>query len=445
MRRSAESDKQVTAMTVGELKRELGAGALDGALAALYSDLPAARCRAISAAEEWQQIFGRGEESPVFLVSAPGRTELGGNHTDHQRGRVLCAAVDLDALACAGPNGRAEIRAYSRGYGMACVDLARLEPTADERGTSQALIRGVAAGMAEHGCPVKGLDLYVDSQVPAGSGLSSSAAYEILLGTAMNALFGGGLDSVTLAKIGQRAENAFFGKPCGLLDQTACAVGGAAAVDFADPAQPAVEPLDFDFSACGYDLCIVDTDSTHADLTDAYAAIPAEMGAVAACFGKTALREVDEEDFLAALPALRKAAGDRAVLRAMHFFEENRRAGEQAEALKRGDFRAFLSLVNESGRSSWCKLQNISAGDPRQQAVALSLARGQQLLAGEGTIRVHGGGFAGTVQAFVPHEQLERFRTGMEALLGAGACRVLRIRPRGGCVIVGKEGINHAG
>lgn len=423
-------------MVVKELIEKLNSGQLDGALAALYADVPSARQRALSVAEGWHKTFGRGDDAQVMLVSAPGRTELGGNHTDHQHGCVLCGSVDLDALACVGQNGLDRIRIYSEGYGMVEADLNCLEPEACEVGTSAALVRGVAAGLKEQGVAVKGLDAYLTSSVPAGSGLSSSAAYEVLLGTAMNALFDGGLDPVTLAKIGQRAENLYFGKPCGLLDQTACAVGGAAAVDFNDPAEPVVERTDFDFTSCGYDLCIVDTKSDHADLTDAYAAIPAEMKAVAAYFGKDVLREVDEEEFISHLAQVRQQTGDRAVLRAMHFFAENHRAKEQAVALKKGDFEEYLRLVNESGQSSWCLLQNVSAGDPAHQAVALALARGQQLLAGRGAIRVHGGGFAGTVQAYVPHGMLEQFRGGMEALLGKGTCHVIPIRPQGGCVVI---------
>lgn len=423
-------------MIIKELLEKLNSGELDGALAALYTDVPAARLRVLSVLNGWQKTFGHGDDAQVMLVSAPGRTELGGNHTDHQHGCVLCGGVNLDALACVGTNGQNTIRVCSETYGMAEAVLETLEPVEQEIGTSSALIRGVAAGMAERGFAVKGFDAYVVSDVPAGSGLSSSAAYEVLLGTAMNALFGGDLDAVTLAKIGQRAENVYFGKPCGLLDQTACAVGMAAAVDFANPTEPVVETADFDFTASGYDLCIIDTRSDHADLTDAYAAVPAEMKAVAHYFGKEVLREVDEEEFLSALAQVRLQTGDRAVLRAMHFFAENRRAKEQAEALKKGDFEAYLRLVNESGQSSWCLLQNITAGDPIHQAVALTLARGQQLLKGRGAIRVHGGGFAGTVQAYVPHDLLEPFRSGMEALLGEGACHVLRIRPQGGYILI---------
>lgn len=423
-------------MKIRTLCGKLNSGELDKALAALYTDLPAARQRVLSVVNGWQETFGRGDDAEVMLVSAPGRTELGGNHTDHQHGRVLCGSVNLDALACVGLNGSDTIRVCSEGYGLAQAQLAVLDPVESEAGTSAALIRGVAAGMAERGCGVSGFDAYMVSDVPAGSGLSSSAAYEVLLGTAMNALSGSDLDPVTLAKIGQRAENAWFGKPCGLLDQTACAVGAVSAVDFADPGDPVVEAVEVDFAAHGYALCIIDTRSDHSDLTDAYAAIPAEMKAVAACMGREVLREVDEEEFLSQLACVRQQTGDRAVLRAMHFFEENRRAKEQAEALKQGDFEEYLRLVRESGQSSWCLLQNISAGDPSHQAVALALARGQQLLAGQGAIRVHGGGFAGTVQAYVPLGILEEFRRGMEKLLGENTCHVIRIRPQGGCVVV---------
>ena len=422
-------------MNIKELLKRLSAGELDEALGELYTDIPAARLRAAKVIRGWQETFGGGEETEVKLVSAPGRTELGGNHTDHQHGRVLCGSVDLDALACVAANDLNVIRVCSEGYGMAEASLENLESSVEEYGTSAALIRGVAAGMAEQGRSVNGFDAYMVSDVPAGSGLSSSAAYEVLLGTIMDTLSGGGMDPVTLAKIGQKAENVYFGKPCGLLDQTACAVGAASAVDFCDPANPVVEAVEVDFESYGYALCIVDTRSDHADLTDAYAAIPAEMKAVAACFGKVVLRDVDEEEFLSNLAHVRQQVGDRAVMRAMHFFEENRRAKEQAEALKHGDFDAYLQLVRQSGQSSRCLLQNISAGDPAHQAVALSLARGHQLLKGKGAIRVHGGGFAGTVQAYVPLDMLDEFRTGMEVLLGEGVCHVVRIRPCGGFVI----------
>ena len=373
-----------------------------------------------------------------FYFSAPGRTEIGGNHTDHQHGRVLCGSVDLDMLAVASPNEERVIRIRPAGFPPAEVALDDLTPHADELNTSAALVRGVAAKIAELGHPIGGFDACVHSEVLIGSGLSSSAAFEVLVGVILNHFYcGGGLDAVTLAKIGQYAENVYFGKPCGLMDQTACAVGGAVSIDFADPASPVVRPLNCDFARSGHALCIVDTRSEHADLTPDYAAIPREMAAVAAQFGKTHLREVDETAFRAAIPALRKACGDRAVLRALHFFTENERAAQESQALEQGDFDRFLSLVRESGRSSALLLQNTwSPAHPEQQAIPLALATGEELLGGTGAIRVHGGGFAGTIQAFVPFDRLDTFRQGMDTLLGEGSCKILRIRPQGGCVIL---------
>lgn len=421
--------------------RALHDGAYDGALSALYApdgrgaDLEGARRRALRVAEAFQRDFAPAEEAALF--SGPGRTELGGNHTDHQHGHVLCASVDLDMLCCAAPNGTGVIRVRSEGYPDLEVALNSLSPRAEEENTSAALVRGVAAKIAQLGYPLRGVDLWVVSNVLSGSGLSSSAAYEIMVGNVLNYFCcSGALNAVQLAKIGQYAENVYFGKPCGLMDQMGSAVGGAAAIDFADPADPAVERVEYDFSRSGHVLCIVDTGSCHADLTGDYAAIPREMGAVAAYFGKEVLRQVPEADFRAALPALRGSCGDRAVLRAMHYYADDRRAVEEAAALKAGDFGRFLALVNESGLSSALHLQNTwPAADPRSQAIPMALAVGRELLAGTGAIRVHGGGFAGTIQAFVPQEGLEDFRTGMEALLGPGMCHVLHIRPQGGCRI----------
>ena len=305
-------------------------------------------------------------------------------------------------------------------------------------GASAALVRGVAAKMSELGYPVRGFDAYVTSTVLSGSGLSSSAAYEILVATIIDCFFGGGtLDPVERAKVGQYAENVYFGKPCGLMDQMGSSVGGAVAIDFADPAAPVVKKVEYDFTRSGHALCIVDTGSCHADLTDDYADITREMGAVAAHFGKKFLRDVDEGAFRAALPQLRQECGDRAVLRTMHFFEEDCRAEQEAQALEQGDFAAFLALVDQSGLSSALNLQNTwSAAAPQQQAIPVALAVGRELLGGSGAIRVHGGGFAGTIQAFVPNEKLETFQQGMEELLGPGMCHILHIRPQGGCVVL---------
>ena len=430
--------------TCKQLLQAAAGGACDRALASLYAldgapaSLKAARDRVLHVVRSFQAAFSPASEVPAALFSGPGRTEIGGNHTDHQHGRVLCGSVDLDMLACAAPNGLEVIRVRSEGYPVLEVSLNQLQPRKEEENTSAALVRGVAAQLAGRGYQLSGVDVYAVSNVLSGSGLSSSAAYEVLLGNILNHFWcGGALDPIEIAKIGQFAENVYFGKPCGLMDQMGSSVGGAVAIDFADPANPVVERVDYDFTRSGHVLCIVDTASSHGDLTGDYAAITQEMGAVAACFGKTVLREVPREQFRAALPALREKCGDRAVLRAMHFYDDDRRAAEEAAALGEGDFAGrFLKLINASGQSSSLLLQNTwSIADPRRQAVPLALAVAAELLDGTGAVRVHGGGFAGTIQAFVPEERLERFRSGMEELLGTGKCHVLHIRPVGGCVV----------
>ena len=371
---------------------------------------------------------------PERYFSAPGRTELSGNHTDHQQGRVLAAAVDLDTVAAVRKNGTGYIQIQSQGYPMCRIDLEDLIPKKSERNTTDALIRGVAAKFDKLGCLVSGFDAYIESTVLPGSGLSSSAAFEVLIGTILNHLFfEEKLMPPQIAMVGQYAENVFFGKPSGLMDQMASAVGGMVSIDFADPENPVIEALDFDFAACGHTLCIIDTHASHADLTDDYAAIPQELKKICDHFGVTVLRQVDEKEFYAALPRLRQSCGDRAVLRAIHFFRENQRVSQQVEALKKGDFSRYLQLMTESGHSSFMYLQNvIPSGSTRDQAVALALALCQKYLEGTGGYRVHGGGFAGTVQAFVPTDRLETFRKGIEDALGEGTCHILTIRPQGG-------------
>ncbi len=372
--------------------------------------------------------------TPTRYFSAPGRTELSGNHTDHQWGRVLAGAVNLDTVAAVRENGTNTIRIRSRGYPLCVVRLDELTPVAAEVNTTGALVRGVAARFAELGCPVRGFDAYCESTVLPGSGLSSSAAFEVLMGTILNHLFfGGKATAPQVAQIGQYAENVFFGKPCGLMDQTASAVGGLVTIDFADPERPQIRPVDFDFSACGHALCIIDTRADHAELTGEYAAIPGELGKICAHFGQKVTTQIPEADFYAALPLLRETCGDRAVLRAIHEYEENKRVPRQVAALERGDFDTFLALTRESGRSSWMYLQNVvPAGSVNCQPVALALALCDHYLQGRGAFRVHGGGFAGTVQAFVPGDLLEQFRAGIDGALGEGACHVLSIRPQGG-------------
>ena len=371
---------------------------------------------------------------PERYFSAPGRTEIGGNHTDHQRGRVLAAAVNLDTRAAVRVNGTDTIRILSKGYPMSVVELDNLMPVKEEVNSTLALIRGVAARFAQLGCKVRGFDAYCESTVLPGSGLSSSAAYEVLIGTIINGLFfDNKVSQPEIAMIGQYAENVFFGKPCGLMDQMASAVGNLVTIDFFDKDDPAVEGLDFDFASCGHALCIIDSGADHADLTDEYAAVPGEIKAVAACFGKEVLTQIDEADFYTAIPELRQKCGDRAVMRAIHFYQENARVPQQVAALREGNFDKFLSLVKQSGYSSYMYLQNvIPAGYKAHQDVAVALALCEHYLEGRGAYRVHGGGFAGTVQAFVPNDILDSFVAGIDSALGKGACHVLSIRPQGG-------------
>ena len=366
--------------------------------------------------------------------SAPGRTEVSGNHTDHQRGRVLAGAVNLDTVAAVRANGTDVIRVQSKGYPLCQVRLDALEPVDAEINSTPALIRGVAARFAQLGCKVGGFDAYCESTVLPGSGLSSSAAFEVLVGTIINHLFfDGKVTQPEIAQIGQYAENVFFGKPCGLMDQMASSVGNIITIDFADKAHPDIRPVHFDFSTTGHALCIIDSRADHADLTDEYAAVPGEMKAVCEYFGKDVVTEIPETDFYAAIPALREKCGDRAVMRVIHEYNENRRVPQQVACLESGDFEGFLRLTKESGFSSWMYLQNvIPAGYVKQQAMAVALGLCEHYLQGRGAYRVHGGGFAGTVQAFVPFELLESFRAGIDGALGEGACHVLSIRPQGG-------------
>ena len=372
--------------------------------------------------------------APERYFSAPGRTEIGGNHTDHQRGRVLAGAVNLDTMAAVRLNGTDTIRILSKGYPMSVVNVTELTPVEAEINSTPALIRGVVARFTEMGCKVEGFDAYCESTVLPGSGLSSSAAYEVLIGTIVNHLFfEGKVSQPEIAMIGQYAENVFFGKPCGLMDQTASAVGNLVTIDFFKQGEPVIEPVDFDFGACGHALCIIDSGADHADLTDEYAAVPGEMTAVAAFLGKEVLTEIDEADFYARISEVRAACGDRAVMRAIHFYQENARVPQQVAALRAGDFDKFLALVKQSGYSSYMYLQNvIPAGYKAHQDVAVALALCEHYLAGRGAYRVHGGGFAGTVQAFVPYDILDSFVAGIDGALGKGACHVLSIRPEGG-------------
>ena len=346
-----------------------------------------------------------------YVFSAPGRTEIAGNHTDHQHGCVLAAAVDLETVADVCLNGTDKIWIQSEGYPAFSIDIRDLSINESEKNTTVALVRGVVAGFAQRNVQIQGFDAKIRSTVLPGSGLSSSAAFEVLIGTIINELFNEGrISAEEIAMIGQYAENVYFGKPCGLMDQMASSVGSLVYIDFENPKEPKVEKIDFDLAEAGYALCIIDSGADHADLTDEYAAIPNEMKQICSLFGKEVLRQIPEENFLAALPSLRGQVSDRAILRALHIYRENERVAQQAEALKTQDVDTFLKLVKESGNSSWKYLQNITpAGAVKHQEVAVALALCDTYLKGQGAYRVHGGGFAGTVQAFVPVAMLESF------------------------------------
>lgn len=397
----------------------------------------------LSITEENKLILDASFESvfkakPQRYFSAPGRTEISGNHTDHQHGCVLAGAVNLDTVAAVRLNGENVIRIQSKGYPMCEVCLDNLTPIESEINSTPAIVRGVASKFSSLGCKIGGFDAYCESTVLPGSGLSSSAAFEVLVGTIINCMFFDcKLTAVEIAQIGQYAENVFFGKPCGLMDQTASSVGSMVFIDFEDSDKPVVEKIEFDFASTGHSLCIIDTGADHADLTDEYAAVPGELKSLCRFFGKEYLRQIPEADFYANIEKLRKEVGDRAVLRAMHVYDENKRVLSQKEALIKGDFGLFLSYVSKSGLSSWRYLQNVvPAGRKEKQEVALSLALAEKLLDGRGACRVHGGGFAGTIQAFVPNDMLSDFKNGIEAVLGDGSCYVLSIRPQGGVEMI---------
>ena len=420
-------------------KQELSDGVHAARLASLYCCAPAETAseaaRYAAVLDGLEKTFGSHAEAGLY--SAPGRTEIGGNHTDHQHGRVLAGSVNIDMIAAAAPNDKNQLRVQSEGYDLCVIDLNDLEARKEEENTTASLLRGECAAFTQRGAKLAGLDVYISSNVPKGSGVSSSAAFEVLIGVILNDCFmTEKVSPIEIAQIGQWAENVYFGKPCGLMDQMASSVGNIITIDFASPAKPVVEPVAVDFSKAGLALCILDSGADHADLTDEYAAIPAECRAVAAVCGGEVLRDVPFETFLAKLPECRRQCGDRAVLRAFHVYADNDRVAKQVAALHDGDFDTFLSLVNESGCSSWEYLQNvIPAGYKEHQEVGVTIAAAKHLLGDKGAVRVHGGGFAGTVQAFVPVEMLDEFKAGMEAILGEGRCHVLSIRPEGGAVL----------
>lgn len=391
--------------------------------------------RYIHALMKYEQSFGPGE---VEIYSAPGRSEIGGNHTDHQHGEVLAASINRDAIAVAGRTCGNTVTVISDGSEPLTVHLSALSPIEAEQGSTAALIRGVLKGLKERGYTIGGFQAYITSDVLIGAGLSSSAAFETLIGTVVSGLYNNmNISAIEIALVGQYAENVYFGKPCGLMDQMACSVGNLVHIDFADPDNPVVEKIDLDLTEYGYSLCIVDTRGSHADLTDEYAAIPLEMKQAAGCFHKEVLRDVSREELLGSLPAVRSAAGDRAALRAIHFVMENERVKQEIAALQNKDFPGFLRAVRSSGDSSFKYLQNVySSRDTHHQNMSLALAVSDVYLGENGVSRVHGGGFAGTIQAFVQNAAVMEYRTAMDLIFGEGSCSILKIRRYGGMKVL---------
>ena len=427
-------------MIISEAISKIKSGGIDAALSSLYGEERTlwGRARYLAAINEFSRLYGNDRDISIFSVS--GRSELSGNHTDHNGGKVIAAAIDLDMIAVASACSGSVIRMHSEGFGDLCVDFDSFHlPKAELFGSSEAILAGIASGFGINGFAVGGFDAYTVSDIPVGAGLSSSAAFEDLTGTILNHFYNGGeIDGITLARISKYAETDFFGKPCGLMDQIACSLGGAVAIDFADSGNPRVEMLESSPSQESYALCVVNTGKSHERLTDEYAAIPAEMKSVAAHLGKKRLCELKRSDIIKNVPTLRRECGDRAILRALHFFDENQRVAAQLSAIKSHDLDRFLELASESGRSSFCYLQNIYTGSsPAEQGISLAIKLAEDFLADKkGAVRVHGGGFAGSILAFVPTASADIFKSLTESVFGKGACHILKIRKEGAKRIV---------
>ncbi|MBR3737956.1 MAG: galactokinase [Eubacterium sp.] len=426
-------------MKVKELINAINANEFNSNLKAVYvtdAAVEAQKPRYVEALGTFGELFGFNRD--VCIMSAPGRTEVCGNHTDHNNGKVLAASINLDAIAVVSKNSDNILRVKSKGHKMNVVDLSDLTPNEARYGDSTTLVQGVAAGIKDLGFDVQGFDACTTSDVMGGSGLSSSAAFEVLIGTIISYLYNDGkISEVDIAKVAQYAENVFFGKPCGLLDQMASSVGTFVTIDFKSTKEPVIKKVNFDFSKSGHSLCIVDTGGSHSDLTDDYAAVRDEMESVAKAMGKNVLREISYEDFFEAIPSLHGKVNDRALLRAIHFYNENRRVDAAVECLEKNDFEGFKSIIIESGISSFTLNQNVfTPKNPTEQKLSLALAISEEILKGRGAWRVHGGGFAGTIQAFVPNDLLETYKKKMEDVFGEGKCYVLIIRPVGGTQVI---------
>ena len=427
-------------MNTTALKEYILSGKADTKLRRLYgsSNVALQKERYAKAIDKFTELFGDSEDVRIFSV--PGRTEVSGNHTDHNRGRVLAASIDLDIIAVAAADDSGYIRVKSEGFDMDEVAIDVLEPDPATYFTSGAIIKGMCKGFENEGNKYTSFHAYTTSNVYKGSGLSSSAAFEVMVGNILRTLCGEKVSDIEIACISQYAENVFFGKPCGLMDQLACAVGGFIAIDFENPGKPKIESVKFDLSKAGYSLCIVDTGGNHADLNEDYASVPAEMKQVAKFFGKSVLREVSKNDLIASMPALREKCGDRAILRALHYINENKRVLIQTEALKKHDLETFFALVKESGDSSFKFLQNVyTTKNVNEQGLSLALELAEEYLS-RMTVpcacRVHGGGFAGTIQAFVPSAYSQGFAALMELLFGEGKCHILHVRSEGAICII---------
>lgn len=426
-------------MNVNELIAAINDGTYDENLKAVYvtdEAVQSQKPRYVETLNDFGELFGYDRE--VNIMSAPGRTEVCGNHTDHNNGKVLAASINLDAIAVVSKNDDNIIRVKSKGHKMNVVDLGDLVPNEANFGSSTTLVQGVAATIKNLGYTVAGFDACTASDVMGGSGLSSSAAFEVLLGSVLSYMFNDGkISPVEIAKVAQYSENVFFGKPCGLLDQMASSVGTFVTIDFKSVKDPVIKKIDFDFSKSGHSLCIVDTHGNHSDLTDDYAAVRTEMESVAQALGKNVLREVSYEEFFAALPELTGRVNDRAILRAIHFFNENKRVEKAVECLENNDFEGFKQVIIDSGRSSFMLNQNVyTPKNPTEQKLSLALAISKELLDRKGAWRVHGGGFAGTIQAFVPNDMLDTYKKTIEGVFGEGSCHVLIIRPVGGTQVI---------
>ncbi|MCR5213667.1 MAG: galactokinase [Eubacterium sp.] len=427
-------------MKASEIINYIESGNMDSKLRDIYLDeskLYYQKYRYIAAVKEFTALFGQ-EDKEVEIYSAPGRTEIGGNHTDHQHGQVLAASINDDAIAIVTKSSDNNIKIKSKGYDIIELSIDQKAKVDEEEGTTKALIRGILASVESRGYKLGGFKAFITSDVLGGSGLSSSAAFETIIVNIISGLFNNmEIDPVTIAIIGQYAENVYFGKPCGLLDQMTCSLGSLCHIDFKNPDQPIIDKLSFDLDQVGYSLCITDTKGSHADLTHEYAAIPSEMKEVASYFGKEFLIDVNMDDFMSAIPELRNIFSDRHVLRSLHFFYENQRAKDEANALRDKDFNKFLLLIKASGDSSFKYLQNVYTNtDIKHQNLSIGLCISETILGNDGACRVHGGGFAGTIQAFVKNEKVDEYKNQLDKVYGPGSCAVLKIRKYGGIKVL---------